>query len=35
MYYKTLSVLLLSATAMAIPQEENSYSSIMSELDSL
>lgn len=35
MYYKTLSVLLLSATAMAAPQEENNYSSVMEELNSV
>ena len=34
MYYKTLSVLLLSATAMAAP-EENNYSSVMEELNSV
>ena len=34
MYYKTLSVLLLSATAMATPQENN-YSSVMDELNSV
>ena len=34
MYYKTLSVFLLSATAMAAP-EENNYSSVMEELNSV
>lgn len=35
MYYKTLSVLLLSATALAAPQEDNNYSSVLNDLDSL
>lgn len=34
MYYKALSVLLLSATAMAAT-EENNYSSVMEELNSV
>lgn len=35
MYYKTLSLLLLSASAMAAPQDGNNYSDIIANLDSL
>ncbi|ODM22718.1 hypothetical protein SI65_00307 [Aspergillus cristatus] len=35
MQYKTLSLLLLSATAMAAPQDGNNYSDLIGDLDSL
>jgi len=35
MQYKTLSLLLLSATAMAAPQDGNNYSDLIGDLGSL